>query len=167
MTRSFYFGPGSTTSADYFRFFAGLLAFGGLAAVAGFADFGFVVGAGFGAAALDGGEGVGAGFGAAPLAGGEEGGTVLCAPLDPAEDFGTLDCAATGVLETGLAYGAAWAAAERAAASAFAAAARSDASFAADAFAFSPGDRFSCAASASRISRSPSSGVICPRRTMY
>ena len=144
-----------------------MLALAGFTAFTGFADLVFPVGAGFGAAILAGGEGVGAGFGAPPLAGEEGAGAVLCATLDPAEDFGTLDCAATGVLETGLAYGAAWAAAERAAASAFAAAARSDASFAADAFAFSPGDRFSCAASASRISRSPSSGVICPRRTMY
>lgn len=59
-----------------------------------------------------------------------------------------------------------WAAA-LAAASAFAAAARSAATLLAVARAFSAGDRLSCAASASRINFSPSSGVICPRRTMY
>src|SRR6478736_2772806 len=122
-TRFFYFESDSPASADYFRFFAGLLALAGFVAFTGFADLVFTVGAGFDAALL---------------AGGAEGGAVLCTTLDPPEGFGTLDCAATGVLETGLAYGAAWAAAERAAASAFAAAARSDASLFAVAFPRSP-----------------------------
>jgi hypothetical protein len=73
-----------------------LVALAGLAAFAGLA---IVVLAG------------GAGFGAALLAGGLTGASVggLCATLDPADDFGTLVCAAAGggVLETGLAYGAA------------------------------------------------------------
>jgi hypothetical protein len=69
-----------------------LLALAGFAAFAGFAGFVFVVGAGFDAALFAGGEG---------------GGAVLCATLDPPEVFGTLGCGATGVLETGLAYGAA------------------------------------------------------------
>ena len=69
-----------------------MLAFAGLAPFAGLSDLVFAVAAG---------------FGAVPLAGarGEVGsvGVALCAALDPAEDFETLDCVATGVLETGLA----------------------------------------------------------------